>query len=49
MEMIENPMVMPEYEYKSNRVPDEEWAENEDREYQDKIFEEMIEEENKND
>lgn len=49
MEMVENLMVMPEYEYKSNRIPDEIWAEQEDRDYQDKVFEEMIKEENKND
>nr|DAL06008.1 MAG TPA: hypothetical protein [Caudoviricetes sp.] len=45
MEQVENPMVMPEYEYKSDYIPDDVWAEREDRDYQDKIFEEMIEEE----
>lgn len=49
MNEIENPMVLPKCEYKSNRIPDDVWAEQEDRDYQDKIFEEMIKEENKND
>ena len=49
MEMVENPMTMPEIEYKSNYITDEIWAEKEDRDYQDKVFEEMIKEENKND
>lgn len=35
MEMIENPMVMSEYEYKSNRLPDDVWAEREDRAWED--------------
>ena len=41
--MIENPMVLPEVEYKKGRS-DEEWAEREDRDYQDRVFEEMEEE-----
>lgn len=45
MEMIENFMVMPEYKYKTNRIPDDVWAEKEDRDYEDSIFEEMIREE----
>lgn len=45
MKMIENPMVMPEYSYKFNHIPDDVWAEKEDRDYQDKIFEEMNKEE----
>lgn len=39
MEMIENPMVMPEYQYKE-RIPDDVWAEMEDMAYEDSIFEE---------
>lgn len=39
MEMIENPMVLPEYEYKE-RIPDEAWAEKADADYEDSIFEE---------
>lgn len=35
MEMVENLMVMPEYEYKSNRIPDDVWAEKEDRAWED--------------
>ena len=35
MEMIENAMVMPEYEYKSNRIPDDVWAEKEDIDWED--------------
>ena len=42
MELVENPMVMPEYEYKSNRMPDDVWAEREDRDYEDSIFEEEL-------
>lgn len=45
MEMLENFMVMPEYTFKSKRVPDDVWAEQEDRDYEDRIFEEMIREE----
>lgn len=46
MEMIENLVVMPEYEYKFNRIPDDIWAEKEDQDYEDKIFDEMNKEEN---
>ena len=53
MEMVENPMTIPEIEYNTSeeywRKQDEIWAEKEDRDYQDKVFEEMIKEENKND
>lgn len=42
MEPVENPMVMPEYEYKSNRMTDDVWAEREDRDYEDSIFEEEL-------
>ena len=35
MEMVENPMVMPEYEYKSNYITDDVWAEKEDRAWED--------------
>lgn len=45
MEMIENAMVIPEYEYKTDYIPDDVWAEQEDRDYEDRIFEEMIREE----
>ena len=38
MEMIENPMVLPEYEYKKG-IPDDVWAEMEDMAYEDSIFE----------
>ena len=40
MEPVENLMVMPEYEYKSNCMPDDVWAEKEDRDYEDSIFKE---------
>ena len=40
MEMIENPMVMPQYEYKSQRIEDDVWAEMEDMAYENSIFEE---------
>ena len=42
MEIIENFMVMPEYEYKSNRIPDDVWVEMEDRDYDDMVFDEII-------
>lgn len=45
MEMIENPMVMPEIEYKSQHIEDDVWAEMEDIAYEDKIFEEINKEE----
>ena len=35
MEVVENTMVMPEYEYKSNYITDEIWAEKEDRVWED--------------
>ena len=35
MEMVENLMVMPEYEYKSKYITDEIWAEKEDRVWED--------------
>ena len=35
MEMVENLMVMPEYEYKSNYITDDVWAEKEDRAWED--------------
>lgn len=35
MEMLENFMVMPEYTFKSKRVPDDVWAEQEDRAWED--------------
>ena len=37
--MIENPMVLPEIKYKE-RIPDEVWAEMEDKAYEDSIWEE---------
>ena len=40
MEMVENLMVMPEYEYKSNYITDDVWAEMEDIAYEDSIFKE---------
>ena len=40
MEPVENLMVMPEYKYKSNCMPDDVWAEREDRDYEDSIFKE---------
>ena len=50
---VDNLMTMPEIEYKTTeeywQKQDEIWAEQEDRDYQDKVFEEMIKEENKND
>lgn len=39
MEMIENPMILPEYEYKEE-IPFEVWAEKADADYEDSIFEE---------
>lgn len=39
MDMVENPMVMPEYTFKSKRVPDDIWAEMEDRDYEDSLWE----------
>ena len=42
MEQVENPMVMPEYEYKSDYILDNAWAEREDRDYEDSIFEEEL-------
>lgn len=42
MEPVENPMVMPEYEYKSNCMTDDVWAEREDRDYEDSIFKEEL-------
>jgi hypothetical protein len=35
MEPVENLMVMPEYKYKSNCMPDDVWAEREDRDWED--------------
>lgn len=50
---VDNLMIMPEIEYNTSeeywRKQDAIWAEKEDRDYQDKVFEEMIKEENKND
>lgn len=40
MELVENPMIMPDIEYKTDRIPDDVWAEQEDRDYEDSIFEE---------
>lgn len=46
MEMVENPMVMPEYEYKTTeeywRKQDEIWAEKEDRAWEDEKVKEML-------
>lgn len=39
MEMIENPMILPQYEYEEI-IPDDVWAEMEDIAYEDSIFEE---------
>lgn len=44
MEMIENPMILPECKYKSDHIEDDVWAELEDMEYEELVFEEMIEE-----
>lgn len=38
---IENPMVLPEYKYKSDYIEDDVWAEMEDISYEDSIFEEV--------
>lgn len=42
--MIENPMVLPEYEYKENYIPNDVWEERMDRDYDDYIFDQMINE-----
>lgn len=44
MEMIENPMVLPKYEYKSDHIDDDVWTELEDMEYEELVFEEMLKE-----
>lgn len=41
---LENPMVLPEYEYKYEHIPDEVWADMESDAYDDMVFEEMTEE-----
>ena len=35
MEQLENFMVMPEYKYKSEYIPDDVWSEMEDRAWED--------------
>ena len=42
---LENPMVLPEYEYKFEHIPDEIRADKESDDYDDMVFEEMIENE----
>lgn len=44
MENLENYMVMPRYEYKFEHIPDEVWADMESNDYDDMVFEEMIDE-----
>lgn len=44
MEIIENPMVLPESKYKSDHIEDDVWAELEDVEYEELVFEEMLKE-----
>ena len=45
MENLENPMVLPEYEYYHRKIPEEIWADMESNDYDDLIFEEMTEDE----
>ena len=42
MEMIENFMVMPEYNYKFKHIPDDVWADMESNDYDDMVFEEIM-------
>ena len=42
MDMIENPMVLPEYTYKFNRIPDDVWADMESNDYDDMVFDEIM-------
>ena len=44
MEILENYMVMPRYEYESKHIPDEVWADMESNDYDDMVFNEMIKE-----
>ena len=41
MEMIENPMVLPEYQYKFNNIPDDVWSDMESQAYDDMVFDEL--------
>ena len=43
VENLENPMVLPEYEYRYEHIPDEVWADMESNDYDDMVFEEMTE------
>ena len=43
MEQVENPMVMPQIEYDTDWEKEAEiWAEKEDRDYQDRVFERIM-------
>ena len=43
MDETENPMVLPEYNYKFEHIPDDIWADMESDAYDDMVFEEMNE------
>ena len=42
---LENFLVLPEYNYKFNNIPDDVWADMESNDYDDMVFEDMIEQE----